>query len=263
MGDKKGKTIEEQFSFIEDEGVRSKAIELHTSILTETVDKETSGLKSNKATILDEKKQLQTKFEELTNKIGDVEIDKAIEAYNLVNSEEGAIFRQGKKIEELVEIETSNLKNDFKTKLDAAANQIKEVQDKASKWENKFRDKVVEDTIRKASIEAKVLPAAYEDVILRAKSIFRMSEDGDVEARDRNGNLMKVGDLIATPKNWIDSLKDSHPHYWPGSSGGGFGGSGGGGGDSFDDQILRAAKKQDHGEYRRLMKIRDEKKQGK
>ena len=257
------KTLEEKFSFIEDAEVKEKVISLHTSLLTETVDKEISGLKSKNSELLDEKKKLQGKYEDFVTKFKEIKPEEALEAYTLVNSEEGSIFRQGKKLEELVEIQTSGMKKDHQAKIEEFNKKIRDTEEKALKWEQRFKDKVVEDTIRKAAVEAKVLPAAYEDVVMRAKSVFRMSEDGDVEARDRQGNLLKVGDLIATPKNWVEGLKDSHPHYWPGSSGGGFGGGGGGTGDSLDEQILRAAKKGDHAEYRRLVKIKEDRKKGK
>jgi len=257
------KSLDEQFSFLEDAETKKKVVELTTSIVTETIDKEITGLKSKNSELLDEKKKLQMKHEEFASKFKDIKPEDALEAYALVNSEEGTIFRQGKKLEELVEIQTSGMKKDHQAKMDEAAKRIKEHEDKALKWERKFRDKVVEEIIGAAAIEAKVLPAAYEDVVMRGKNIFRMSEDGDVEARDMQGNLLKVGDLIATPKNWVEGLKDSHPHYWPGSSGGGFSGSGGGSGDSLDDQILRAAKNKDHAEYRRLMGLKEERKKKK
>jgi hypothetical protein len=246
---------------IEDESLRKKVVEIYTSSLTEEIDKQVGGLTSKNTQLLDEVKKTKLKFNTLNDSLKDFDLAEAKKALALVNSEEGKLLKDGKKLEELVEVKVSSMKSDYETKLAEKTAINKENRDKKRKWRNKYQTKTIDDTIRQAALTAKVRPEALEDVITRGRSVFAMSEDGrSVEARDGKGDLLKVGDLIANPKNWVESLKNTAPHYWPGSTGAGFTGEGAGGGSDNHSKMLAAAKSKDMKAYRHYKALVDKEK---
>jgi hypothetical protein len=74
----------------------------------------------------------------------------------------------------------------------------------------------VERALQEAALAAKVRPEAIAD-ILRHQDEFEI--DGD-KVRTRNG---------LEPDVWLSDLKNTRPHYWPGSVGGGASGASGSG----------------------------------
>lgn len=251
------------FDFIEDTTLREKVIEAYNSGVKEAVDKEVNGLKSKNAQLLDESKKNKQELDNFKSQFGEIDPVEAINSYKLVNSEEGKLLKEGKKLEDLVQLATSNMKSDFETKLAEANNNSKKFQESSTTWENKYRNKIVEDTLREAALQAGILPTAIPDLIARGSNVFKMNDDGDVEARDSKGNLLKVGELIATPKNWVDSLKTVAPHYWGKSEGADFTGTGGRGGNDLEAKMLDAAKRKDMAAYRKYKAQLDKQKTGK
>ena len=71
---------------------------------------------------------------------------------------------------------------------------------------------------------------AAEDIILRARGTFKLSEDGEAIATDRDGEVVygKDGKTPLSPLEWAESLRESAPHLWPRASGTHAPGGGGG-----------------------------------
>lgn len=245
------------FDFITDEEQRAKAIELYESSIAELndqfklkLDEEVGGLKSKNAELLDEKKKVEQKLKEFE----DFDFDAANEALEfLENNKDAQLIKDGK-VEELIEKKTSALRSDHEAIVSELNSKLKEESERGNKYENLYRTKMVEDALREAAIAAKVRPEAITDVLLHGRNIFSLADDGTVEARGEDGKLLKTADdKVLTTANWIESLKKTSPHYWPGSKGAGAEG----GGDSGDDlatAIQRAADTGNHAEYRRLRK---------
>lgn len=247
---------------IQDPDVLAQVDELHSSTVTSTVDTEVKGLKSKNKELLDESKQALKKFTGLQETIGDLDVSEARKAFELVNSEEGKLLLGGKKLEEAVELATSTMKADHEAKLGEVSSLNNDNKTKKNKWRTKYKNKTIDDTIRNEALKAKVRPEALEDVVSRGRKLFSVAEDDTVEARGSDGNLVKIGELIATPKNWVESLKKDAPHYWPGSQGAGFTGDGEGGGDDLQSQLLLAAKNKNMPEYRRITALIKKRKEG-
>ena len=97
---------------------------------------------------------------------------------------------------------------------------------RATQFEQLYQTKMVDDSIRQAATTAGVTPTAIEDVLLRGKQVFKVGTDGTLEARDTEGKLLTTDSgQVLTPENFIDQLKTTSPHYWPGSSGTGLRGN--------------------------------------
>lgn len=99
--------------------------------------------------------------------------------------------------------------------------------------------RVIHDSIRKAAVEAKVLPSALDDVLLLSERVFELGDDGRVAVKDKVGFTPGL-----EPVGWLSDMQTKRPHWWPASQGGGSGGGGGGGMDknpfSYDNWNMTA-----------------------
>lgn len=242
------------FSFIEDKAVRAKVEETFSNQLTSEVDskieaaltEQTLGLKNKNEELKREKLELA----EVLKDIKDPEAAKAALKF-LEENEDAKLIKDGK-IEELLEKKTSKLRSDHESKILELQQQLEEASHVGTSFKSMFETKMVEDEIRAAALKADVRPEALFDIMTRANSIFSFGEDGSVEARDKDGGLKKVkDDIVMTPDNWIESLKDTAPHYWPASVGAGATGVGGSAGDVMKklESLASAGKMED---YRKL-----------
>jgi hypothetical protein len=62
----------------------------------------------------------------------------------------------------------------------------------------------------------KVIPEAQEDVLLYARALFTVAEDGSVVTKDAGGVSPGL-----PPKVWLSDMAQKRPHWWPLSVGGG------------------------------------------
>ncbi len=245
------------FEFITDESQREQAVEAYNSSIADindqhklTLDEEVNGLKSKNAEILDEKKKVDGKLKEFDN----YDFDKANEAMDFLKNNDNAKLLKDGKVDELIEKETSTMRSDHEAAVLELNGNLNEQTTRGNLYEGLYKTKMVEDALRDAAVEAKIRPEAITDVLLHGRNIFSLSEDGSIEARDAENKLRKtIDDKVLTTSNWIEGLKKSSPHYWPGSKGAGAEG-GGGGGDDLAGAIQRAADSGNHTEYRRLRK---------
>ncbi len=77
------------------------------------------------------------------------------------------------------------------------------------------------DAIRSAALKTGALPGAADDIILRAKGVFTLNDEGEAVAVDKDGSALlgKDGKTPLTPHEWAESLKDVAPHLWPQAEG--------------------------------------------
>lgn len=87
---------------------------------------------------------------------------------------------------------------------------------------------LIDNAVKSAALSQGVLPVAIEDVVLRAKSAFKIHE-GKPLVRDAKGEVV-YGDDGVTPlsvEGWTKGLKKQAPHLFAGFNGSGASGSGG------------------------------------
>ena len=79
----------------------------------------------------------------------------------------------------------------------------------------------IDGAIRAAAAEATLVPAAMEDALARGRGVFVLDEDGAPVARDAEGKVVTGadGETPLTPAEWLESMRDAAPHWWPPSSG--------------------------------------------
>ncbi|PYZ59964.1 hypothetical protein [Providencia rettgeri] len=132
------------------------------------------------------------------------------------NDEEAKLIADGK-IDEVINKRTERMRGDTDKQLKEANARV----EKAEAFANKFRARVLGDEIRSAAGKAGALSSAQEDLILRAKGIFQINDEGQAVAVDEDGNpiMGKDGRTQLSPIEWIESLKESAPHLFPAASG--------------------------------------------
>ncbi len=205
-----------KFDFIEDEALRKTAEEAYNAEVkanTEDIDSKISeavaGLKTKNEELLGEKKTIQTQLQRFAD-ISDPE--EAIKALKFINeSEEAQMIRDGK-FDELLEKRTSTMRLDHDNSITELADKLEEVTAGKSKYKGLYQTKIMDDSLREVANKAGVRPEAVTDVLLRAKTLFQLGQDGSVEARDSGGKLLKNEDgNVITPSVWLESMKETSP----------------------------------------------------
>lgn len=137
---------------------------------------------------------------------------------------EQALIAAGK-IEEVIQRRSEKLRADLQRQIDEAHGKTKAAEERVSK----YSQRVLDDRIRDA-VMGKVHVHAIKsgDVLRAAREIFKLDENGDAVQLDADGKavLGKDGKTPFSPAEWIESMADVAPHWFPSdSSGGGAGGS--------------------------------------
>lgn len=185
----------------------------------EYVDNEVAGLKSKNTALLGSNKTIKTELEKLKGQFDglDIEAVKGLLA-KAGQDEETKLIAEGK-LDEVISRRTERLRTDLDKQVKAA----NERAEKAEAFAAKYSDKVLADSIRTAAIKAGALPEAAEDIILRARGTFKLSEDGEPIATDRDGEVIygKDGKTPLSPLEWAESLRETATHLWPRAQGAG------------------------------------------
>lgn len=190
------------------------------------VEAATAGLKNKNTELLGSLKNTKTELEGFKTQFEGLDINavKGLLA-KVGQDEETKLIAEGK-LDEVITRRTERLRGDYDKQLAAE----KARADKAEAFAAKYSDKVLADSIRAAAIKAGALPEAAEDIILRAKGTFKLSEDGEAIATDRDGEVIygKDGKTPLSPLEWAESLRETATHLWPRAQGAGQTGDNGG-----------------------------------
>lgn len=216
----------------------------------ELLEQETSGLKGKNSELLGKLKTAQGDLDSFKSQFDglDIEAVKAIVS-KAGQDEETRLIAEGK-IDEVVSRRTERLRGDLEKQLQAERDRA----DKAETFANQFKDRVLSDSIREAASKAGALAEASDDIILRARSVFSLNEDGMPVAIDKDGQVIygKDGKTPLSPLEWAEGLRESASHLWPRAQGAGQvgdkGGKGGGKKRSEMSALEMAAYIKEHGQ---------------
>lgn len=190
------------------------------------VEAATAGLKNKNTELLGSLKNTKTELEGFKTQFEGLDINavKGLLA-KVGQDEETKLIAEGK-LDEVITRRTERLRGDYDKQLATE----KARADKAEAFAAKYSDKVLADSIRAAAIKAGALPEAAEDIILRAKGTFKLSDDGEAIATDRDGEVIygKDGKTPLSPLEWAESLRETATHLWPRAQGAGQTGDNGG-----------------------------------
>lgn len=108
--------------------------------------------------------------------------------------------------------------------------QLGELQTKYDTNQRQLETLLIDNEVRTVATKIGVAASAVDDVLLRAKTVFKI-EDGKPVAKDAQGKVIygKDGASSLAISDWATSLKESAPHLFMSSTGGGAGNERGGG----------------------------------
>ncbi len=190
------------------------------------VEAATTGLKNKNTELLGSLRNTKTELEGFKTQFEGLDIEAVKGLLTKVGQDEETKLIAEGKLDEVITRRTERLRGDYDKQLAAEKSRA----DKAEAFAAKYSDKVLADSIRAAAIKAGALPEAAEDIILRARGTFKLSEDGEAIATDRDGEVIygKDGKTPLSPLEWAESLRETATHLWPRAQGAGPTGDNGG-----------------------------------
>ena len=159
-----------------------------------------------------------------------LDADKAREALaKLATMEEEELVRSGD-VETLVQQKLAAAQNDHLKQLESLKAARDEAEKKAKINQAKLSEFIIQNKILEAvNNVAQPHQAAIPDILYRAKSQWRLAEDGSMYAVDEYGNKQysKGGDELISPTEWSKNLVENARHLFSASIGSQATGSGG------------------------------------
>lgn len=170
------------------------------------VDAEVAGLKAKNAELIGKLKA--------TPKMDQAEYDKLTEMKkNIEANEEMKLLAEGK-LEEVLKKRTEARDRDFAAQLAARDGKLSEYESTIKAKDERLKALAIDGSIQAAYAELGYEPTAMADVLLRARTMFHMDEDGHVAPRDEDG-VLRMGKDGRTPlsaKEWLEGLAEKQPY---------------------------------------------------
>lgn len=207
------------------------------------VEASVTGLKSKNSELLGKLKDATGKLSQFESQFEGLDLEAVKGLLSKAGQDEETRLLTEGKVDEVFNRRTERLRGEHDKQLKAASDRA----EKAEAFVAKFQGKVLGDSVRAAALKAGALPEATDDIILRAKGVFTLNEEGEAVAVDGEGQpvLGKDGKTPLTPLEWAESLRESAPHLWPRASGTGAPG-GGSGQAALKRSEMNAAQKRDY-----------------
>jgi hypothetical protein len=163
----------------------------------------------------------------------------------VANDDEAKLVAEGK-IDQVIEKRTERLRAD----LDKRVNDATAAAQAANERANRFSTRVLDDQIRAAAAKAGIHAHAVDDALFRGRSMFQLDENGHAVQIGDDGQpvLGKDGKTPFNPAEWLDSMKEAAPHWFPaGASGSGSGsGNRGAGNANLNRSTMTAKEKSEY-----------------
>lgn len=180
---------------------------------------DTSGLKSALQKERENAKVLKAAMKQLEEQFAGIDVDKFKAMMAKMDQDgEAKLIAEGK-IEEVITKRSEKLRAEFEKRLQDATKQTEAEKARTAK----YVQRVLDNNIRAAAAKAGIHSAATEDALFRARTMFTVNDDGDAVQLDNDGKPVfgKDGKTPYTPSEWLESMRDSAPHWFPAGNGGG------------------------------------------
>lgn len=181
---------------------------------------DTSGLKS----ALQKERQAAKEARELAKSIEerfrDIDPERVREMMSKLDKDGEAKLIADGRLDEVVARRSEKLKAELMKQVEAANQQTAAEKARSAK----FSQRVLDNNIRAAAAKAGLHTGAIEDALFRARTMFSVDDEGNALQMDESGHpvLGKDGKTPFSPQEWLESMKETAPHWFPaGSVGGG------------------------------------------
>lgn len=156
-----------------------------------------------------------------------VELKKQLEAFqgiDPVKAREAITFQEGAKdkqlfdngkIDELINTRTAKMKDEYETTI----NTLKSANETQGR---QLEGLLIDSSVRSEALKSSVLPTAVDDVLLRAKAVFKI-KDGVATPFDDQGRVIYGKDGVNPMQisEWVGGLAKTAAHLFQGNDGGG------------------------------------------
>ena len=177
------------------------------------VQEAVAGLKSKNSELI----AIQKAQKEALKNFEGIDPDKYRQFMSKFESDEDRALLEAGKIEEVVAKRAAKRDAEWQKKLDAVSQAAETEKARAEK----FLGRVLDDQIR-AAVNGKVHEKAVEDALFRARMMFTLDDNGNAVQKDADGAIVigKDGKNPFTPSEWIESMRDAAPHWFPATGSG-------------------------------------------
>lgn len=198
---------------------------------------EVKGLKSALEKERTAAKEAARQLKELQEQWGDLDPARIKNLMEKLGSDEEAQLIKSGKLDEVVERRMKKAAEAHKKELEKAQKAVEAAQATAKK----YAQQVLDNHIRAAATKAGVHQHAVDDALFRARSMFSLDEEGNAVQLDSDGKVVLGKDNKSpfSPGEWMETMKESAPHWFPAGSSGS--GAPGGKGSASGKTIKRAA----------------------
>jgi hypothetical protein len=179
------------------------------------IDAEVAGLKAKNQELIGKLQKApkleQAEYEKL------LEMKKNIEA-----NEEMKLLAEGK-LEEVMKKRTEARDRDVAAQLQARDTKLNEYESVIKAKDERLKSLAIDGNIRSAYAELDFEPAALDDILLQARTMFHMDDEGNVAPRDSDG-VLRMGKDGRTPlsaKEWLEGLAEKKTYLRRASKGSG------------------------------------------
>lgn len=193
---------------------------------------EITGLKSKNEELLGKNKEFQTKLSTYDG----IDVEQYREYKDRIDKDEDAALLAAGKKDEVINKHTERMRAAHDAKLVEKDQAIEQANARAKKFERA----VLDNQIRQACTD--MHKSAVDDALLYASQFFQLDAEGNAVKLDAQGRpeIGKDGKTPLSPAEWIESLKETKPHWFPASSSGSGSGGAAGAGAGTGQTITRA-----------------------
>ena len=141
---------------------------------------------------------------------------------NLENNEEMRLLSENK-FEEVMKKRMEARDRDVATQFQARDTKLTEYESIIKAKDERLKSLAIDGNIRAAYAELDFEPTALDDILLQARTMFHMDEDGNVAPRDSDG-VLRMGKDGRTPlsaKEWLEGLAEKKAYLRRPSKGSG------------------------------------------
>lgn len=182
-----------------------------------------TGLKSALEKERTEKKDKDRQLKETLKKFDGIDPDYTRDILSRLDQDKEAKLIAEGKVDEVVNQRTERMKQEYERQLQEATQQA----ETASKFVDKFRGRVLRDEVRSAASEVGLVDSASDDAYLHAQSLFDIDDEGN--SKPKEGAGYDANGQPLTMKAWLETMRESKPHWFPVPKGSGAPGSNGNG----------------------------------
>jgi hypothetical protein len=131
---------------------------------------------------------------------------------------EGELLKAGK-IDEVVNGRVAAMRSDLEGQLNTTKSELTTAQTQLAVL-------MIDNAVRAAAAANGVLPTAVDDLILRARTVYSMSKEGQPVPKNDKGEVIYGKDATSPLAigDWVIGVKKTAPHLFAGTSGSGAGG---------------------------------------